>query len=558
MAKNTGVTLSDKINRLVKKRQERQRQVADFDIEDEEAASSYKGNNGDDEDDSEDDIEEEDDKLKSAHYVDVGVSKLRKGKANDETSTALNDAKYTGSVGSRKDLFQDASNTPMDDVESESESESEGENDKEDAEDSDAMSFKTDSEDEIIEESDESDSEQEEANSEDEDKISEIINKETRAAVNKLSQLTKRDAQKGHSILKQTKFFENIVDLRIKLQKLLNLINQLPVTKQSWSSASDSKLVSQNNKLLVDLFNNLFQLRSKFQQNDHITAETPSPSENNKKRSFEELYKDTTSLDDDLQKFRSVVLNKWSTKIQMASGNQQLNSNKFKAINQPTNVQVDNQLANRDRLVKRTRLNRTNTTPFNFKKDWTKGNLTLLSSKDVPNNQDGGSDDEGDDIDIPKNYDPRRKDNTKGSLDLTENPYIFNDEDFYRLLLNDLLDKKLNDASNKSTINGGAEITVTSSNSNVRDNKIKKNIDTKASKGRKLNFSIQDPIAHFETPINNGYRWADEQIDEFFAGLLGQKIDFNESEAESESEAEDEEKNEEEMAIKQDDIQIFG
>ena len=564
------VSLSEKINRLVSKKQQRQ-SLQDIDIENDNDLDRL--NNYDNDENSEDDEDEEDkketEKLTKAHYVDVGESKLRKQLKKQQLEV---DSKYSGNIGSRKDLFEENSVNYSEDEHSENESE-DGEVNEIKEDESDALSFRTDSEDEIIQEEDDEESgeeEEEEAEEDDNDeretRLSKIIDKETRIAMNNLSQLTKIDAQKGYSILKQTKFFENIVDLRIKLQKLLNFVNQLPLTNQSWShiynNDDTSSLLERNNKLLLKIFEKLFNLRLKFQLDDNITmksSELNASDKNKKKRSYDALLNDTDKLNTDLHKYRNTVLNKWSAKIQMASGSQQLNAIKFKSINQPANVQVENQLANKDRLIKRTRLNRTNVVPFNFENDYKEGKLSLLASDNSAINKENQDIESEEELDIPKNYDPRRKDNSLG-LDLTENPYIFNDEDFYRLLLNDLLDKKLHDTTNNngSGVNG-TEIMITSTTSNSRDNKIKKNVDTKASKGRKLNYSIQEPIAHFETPINDGYHWSDEQIDEFFAGLLGQKIDFNESDNdESDDDHMDEERKKEELAIRNDDIQIFG
>lgn len=564
------VSLSEKINRLVSKKQQRQ-SLQDIDIENDNDLDRL--NNYDNDENSEDDEDEEDkketEKLTKAHYVDVGESKLRKQLKKQQLEL---DSKYSGNIGSRKDLFEENSVNYSEDEHSENESE-DGEVNEIEEDESDALSFRTDSEDEIIQEEDDEESgeeEEEEAEEDDNDeretRLSKIIDKETRIAMNNLSQLTKIDAQKGYSILKQTKFFENIVDLRIKLQKLLNFVNQLPLTNQSWShiynNDDTSSLLERNNKLLLKIFEKLFNLRLKFQLDDNITmksSELNASDKNKKKRSYDALLNDTDKLNTDLHKYRNTVLNKWSAKIQMASGSQQLNAIKFKSINQPANVQVENQLANKDRLIKRTRLNRTNVVPFNFENDYKEGKLSLLASDNSAINKENQDIESEEELDIPKNYDPRRKDNSLG-LDLTENPYIFNDEDFYRLLLNDLLDKKLHDTTNNngSGVNG-TEIMITSTTSNSRDNKIKKNVDTKASKGRKLNYSIQEPIAHFETPINDGYHWSDEQIDEFFAGLLGQKIDFNESDNdESDDDHMDEERKKEELAIRNDDIQIFG
>lgn len=565
------ISLSEKINKIVSKRQQRQ-SLQDIDIENDndlDRLNNYNNDENDGDEDEDEKNEKENEKLKKAHYVDVGESKLRKQLKKQQLEL---DPKYGGSIGFRKDLFQENSTNYSEDENSRSESDNGNEVNESKENESDALSFRTDSEDEVIQEeeygeedNEEGENEENNDNDERETRLSKIINKETRTAMNNLSRLTKIDAHKGHSILKQTKFFENIVDLRIKLQKLLNSINQLPLTAKSWTHIDNddtSSLLKKNNKLLLKIFEKLFNLRLKFQLDDNITVKSSELNgfdKNKKKRSYDELLNRTDKLDNDLRKYRNTVLNKWSAKIQMASGLQQLNSTKFSAINQPANVQVENQLADKDRLIKRTRLNRTSVVPFNFESDYKEGQLSLLSNNNSVNNKENQDIESEEELDIPKNYDPRRKSNSLG-LDLTENPYIFNDEDFYRLLLNDLLDKKLHDTTNNNGIGtNGTEIMITSNISNRHDNKIKKNIDTKASKGRKLNYSIQEPIAHFETPINNGYHWSDEQIDEFFVGLLGQKVDFNESDSgESDNDHIDEERKNEELAIKNDDIQIFG
>lgn len=503
----------------------------DFDIEDgERRVFEHNSENGSD---ISDDDEVEDESLKNAHYVEVGASKLRKSNERAE----LQEPKYQGTVGSRKDLFDGGSNDiPEDDMISE---------DEENA--SDAVSFRTDSEDELIsEEKVEGDDDDTNAKREN---LARIIQQETKSALNKLSQTAQRDAAKGYSILEQSKLFDNIIDVRIKLQKVLNAANGLPLSQDSWDeylNKENEKLLKKNSALLETVFNQLLTFRTKFQIGDHINQEPENTETNKQKRSFDEIQEDTDKLDNELKEYRSAVLNKWSSKISTASGNVILASNKFKAINQSADVQVENQLADMSRLIKRTRLNRRNIVPLNFMKDYKDGKLEHIIDTTMPEENE-----DNENGDIPKNYDPRRKDNN--AIDTSENPYIFDDEDFYRLLLNDLIDKKISDNNNLQNKNN--IITITSRS----NNKLKKNIDTKASKGRKLNFTIQEPIANYEAPINSGYKWSNEQIDEYFSGLLGQRINFDENEREGESEDfSDEEKQTEADAIKKDNIQIFG
>lgn len=458
------------------------------------------------------------------HYIDVGKSKLR-----DTARIDLEDeegSKYKGAVGSRDALFNDGDGSiPEQDIASEEE---------------------------VNEEISESDSIIEDESSYEEDEIADkreqlakLVERERSSAMKRLSRNAQRDAAKGYSILQQARTFDSIIDVRIKLQKVLNAANALPVTEYSWEKEltdENKELLEKNQILMKEVSKKLVNFRNIFQVKDHINV-SEDDNTNTKKRSCAEL-------DNDLRQYRMAVLKKWSSKIAAASGNALLGSGKFKAINQSAEVQVDNQLADMTRLVKRTRLNRRNIVPLRFMKDLKANRLDQMQSHIV--NEDDMEQDET--ADIPKNYDPRRKDNN--AIDTSENPYIFDDEDFYRVLLNDLIDKKIAD-NNNNTANGGNNIITISSRSN---NKLKKNIDTKASKGRKLNFTVQEPIANYEAPVNSGYKWSDEQIDEFFAGLLGQRINFDENEGndyESED-LSDDEKQAEAQAIKDDNIQIFG
>ena len=504
----------------------------DFDIEDDERAvfghSNADGNeSGSDSGSDEEGVAAD---AHAEHYVDVGKSKLRAGQ------DVVQDEKYEGTVGSREKLFGDNAEAPEDDMES---SEEEAE------------------EDELISESE---SEMEDGDDDDDqdarrEQLAKLVQQERDYSLNKLSQTTKRDAAKGYSVMQQTKLFDGILDVRIKLQKVLNAANGMPLTQETWDSELDKenkKLLKSNRELLKGVFDQLVTFRSSFQHADHISKEEEHSETASGKRSFSELQEETEKLDGDLKTYRAAVLDKWSTKISTASGSAALQAGKFKAINQSADVQVENQLADMTRLVKRTRLNRRNIVPLNFASDYKNGKLAEFGDAQAENDQ-NADEDEGDNPDIPKNYDPRRKDNH--AIDTTENPYIFDDEDFYRVLLNDLIDKKISDNNNLQ--NNNNIITITSRS----NNKLKKNIDTKASKGRKLNYTVQEPIANYEAPVDGSYKWSDEQIDEFFAGLLGQRINFDEDEDAEDAESEDlsdEEKQAEADAIKNDHIQIFG
>ncbi|SCU87004.1 LAMI_0D04368g1_1 [Lachancea mirantina] len=531
-----GKSLSEKISAIANKPV-----VADYDIENAETNSFEHREGSDDELDS-----SEDERQASSHYVSVGKSKLK------DKGIHLRDEKYKGAKSSRKALYDGD-----DDSESGENSETDNNLDRvsEDVDGVDSDSVDDDSVEveSVVESVSESDASEEfedpESDQEEEDteykrkRLAALVQQETQTAVKRLSETSRQNASKGYAILEQNRLFDQILDTRIKLQKAVTAANELPLSKDSWElhlreSKGNKRLLKEAIGKLKDVMGQLIDFRDEFQMRDNINQNPDSFLDHSaKKRSYSELCEQTDTLDAQLKVYRSAVLQKWSHKILSASGKSALASSKFKAINQTADVQVKNQLADLPRLLKRTTLNRRNVVPLSFEADLNAGLLDKL--KNTTNSMDA----ESDDLDIPKNYDPRRKDNT--TIDTNENPYVFDDEDFYRILLNDLVDKKI---SNAQTESSGVTIALTSRSSN----KLKKNVDTKASKGRKINYKIQEPIANYEAPVNGGFKWSDEQIDEFFAGLLGQKVSFSEIDERLEHNSSEDDD------IKNDGIQIFG
>lgn len=87
-----------------------------------------------------------------------------------------------------------------------------------------------------------------------------------------------------------------------------------------------------------------------------------------------------------------------------------------------------------------------------------------------------------------------------------EDPEIFDDTDFYQLLLKALVDRRMVDGG--AAAGSGAVRWTTA----MRDAKKKKVVDAKASKGRKLRYQVQEKIQNFMAPMeNNG--WHEQQIE---------------------------------------------
>lgn len=504
--------------------------IRDVDIEDEDAVF---------EDEDEGSLDEENEALQKEHYV-----KVQKSRLSDDG--VLKDQRYAGMKDFRKNLYgsDESEQLSMSEEENSQESEKIGSDwysGSSDCEQQDITSGSRYKDIDIENEgADESEDEDEENDIETKrDHMAQLVKKEVTQAMKSLSQLIQEDAVKGYSIVTQSKFFENIIDVRIKLQKGLSATNQLPLTEATWNVHLNDKskqLLKKARTLVQKVANQCVELRCKFQNIEKINQQEHKH-DSLKKRKLDVIDKESQLLDQELKQYSSAVLNKWSLKISSSSGKAALNSSKFKALNQPADIQVKNHLADLPRLLKRTRLNRNNIVPIGFAQDYEAGKLSLLSVDD-------GYSENNENRDIPRKYDSCKNNNQ--SIGFLESPYLFDDEDFYRVLLNDLVDKKISNVQQGN----GMQIAIISRS----QNKIKKNTDTKASKARKLNYSVQEPLANYETPVSGGFKWSDEQIDELFVGLLGQKVNFNENTSEGKSDKIHEQID----STKNDGIRIFG
>ncbi|KAG4305242.1 hypothetical protein PORY_001412 [Pneumocystis oryctolagi] len=83
-----------------------------------------------------------------------------------------------------------------------------------------------------------------------------------------------------------------------------------------------------------------------------------------------------------------------------------------------------------------------------------------------------------------------------------ENKERFDDTDFYQTLLLDLIDKRMVDSGNIQGIRWSI----------LKQKKQKKNVDTKASKGRRLRYHVHDKLQNFMMP-NPVNLWTEEQTE---------------------------------------------
>ncbi|KAJ2970797.1 hypothetical protein NUW58_g9590 [Xylaria curta] len=107
---------------------------------------------------------------------------------------------------------------------------------------------------------------------------------------------------------------------------------------------------------------------------------------------------------------------------------------------------------------------------------------------------------------------------------INEDESIYDDADFYQLLLKELVDQRSGDGS------GTGLQTATIRYAAAKEAKAKRHVDTKASKGRKMRFT---PMPNFMAPEDRR-SWEQSAIDRFFGTLFGQKMVLEEESSDEE------------------------
>jgi protein AATF/BFR2 len=147
------------------------------------------------------------------------------------------------------------------------------------------------------------------------------------------------------------------LDSRIRLQKLLNLSNRLPIPETITPPSQNEEIRSNASTELRGLICELYNLRvDLFAQNAHAAPPTlPAKRKTFDGKDVSEIWTDIHHLDTAFTPIQNQILDKWSAKIKMAAG---ASSVKLKAVDTPATTQISNMVGDMDRLVKRTQLRR--------------------------------------------------------------------------------------------------------------------------------------------------------------------------------------------------------
>lgn len=307
---------------------------------------------------------------------------------------------------------------------------------------------------------------------------------EDESKVDEQSQISK-DVQKGVAIQNQLLIWEKLLEIRIHSQKVLLKANSLPQTDsfQQFTSHDEFNVAVQktsNNvenllskmcslqKALNNQYPDIKQIGEKRKRTDY------SDDEDKISKLAKKLESDFVNFKD----YRNATISKWydRTKVLVPGA---------KSSKQPTfdilrNIQ--GVLSNKDELIKKSQL--------------LKGGLEIIGMKSETAQEQLNDTSESE----PVHYSE-----------------IYDDTDFYHTQLRELIEFKANTSSNPT------EMTKQFIELQKLRNKIKKVVDTRASKGRKIRYAVHNKMVNFMAR-NDPTEWTDEAKTELFSSLFGSRM----------------------------------
>lgn len=299
-----------------------------------------------------------------------------------------------------------------------------------------------------------------------------------------LYKAAKADVAKGRAIKHQRKTFDSLLNTRIKLQKALISTNSM--TASPSTSTIDTETILAAESAALNLWNTISTLRSSL-HSPNATTTNPPFSDATPKTASSTIWSQMQSHESLSLPPRRTTLTKWSQRTQPISTLPRPSKFSQTPTQQPLVSVLDTHLtdpSSAEKLLHRTRIPRS-CAP-----------LQAAASR-VP------------------------------GID----PNIYDDADFYTALLRELVDQRMADSNNAptSTSISTPSNPTTPGLPSLRDFKVKKVVDTKASKGRKMRYTVHDKLQNFMAPVDRG-TWGERQRGELFAGLLGRRGGLGEDE----------------------------
>lgn len=194
-----------------------------------------------------------------------------------------------------------------------------------------------------------------------------------------------------------------------------------------------------------------------------------------KRRKLEDFEQEISKRHEKYTKYRNNVIQKWHDKTKLLSGK---HNAQHSVINQIHFI-----LNDKPKLIKRTHLKRSQ--------------YEIIGKKCEKEEEVKEATDENEKL--VQEYDNE----------------VFDDDDFYHQLLRELIEFKSADLTDPAQL-GKQWIEL----QNLRS-KMKKKVDTRATKGRKIRYAVHSKLVNFMAPMEENSTWTNEAKNELFSSLFG-------------------------------------
>ncbi|KAM3854703.1 protein AATF [Vipera latastei] len=335
------------------------------------------------------------------------------------------------------------------------------------------------------------------------------------------------EVAKGKAVKNQIALWDQLLESRIKLQKALLIANQIP-QPDSFSEFKKrggqefSNVLKNSYKALKSLLRSLVDLQDELwhqnsgtrhlvagQEKEESDEEVSSGSDEAEegKRVAQRPPKRKLEMDDypefaskrfaEFRVYRNSTLQKWHDKTKLASGKL---GKGFGAFERSILTQVDHILMDKERLLRRTQTKRSAYRVLG---------KTPSAAEVLPETETGETET------VP----PAMSNAHLKDLDVE----IFDDDDFYHQLLRELIERKTSSLDPNDQVAMGRQWLAIQK---LRS-KIRKKVDTKASKGRKIRYHVHSKLASFMAPIDH-CTMNDDARTELYRSLFGKLVHLEE------------------------------
>ncbi|KFQ83361.1 Protein AATF, partial [Phaethon lepturus] len=356
-------------------------------------------------------------------------------------------------------------------------------------------------------------SDEEEYGSENHDNVKEIKDNEDDGGVMTFSKGQEaEEVEKGKAVKNQLALWDQLLEGRIKMQKALVTVNRLPQPDtypifrkeggQEFDNAVENccKALEALLKVLVELQDELLYQypgtrhlvdgkQSKTESDDEIPSSSDEEQVDKAQEKRRSLPKRKLKMEDypefiakryaDFRTYRNNVLQKWHDKTKLASGKMGKASRclcGFGAFERSILTQIDHIMMDKERLLRRTQTKRSVYTVLGKQEQ---------ESHPVPES-------------LPENSEVLpQSDSNRHLKDIDEE--IFDDDDFYHQLLRELIERKTTSLDPNDQVAMGRQWLAIQK---LRS-KIKKKVDRKASKGRRIRYHVHSKLVSFMAPIDH-------------------------------------------------------